>query len=222
MAAVRDPAFWKRFSVAVHQDDQEKEERQQRPELKHSYVTSLSSAPSTATTFPTKDPYRISRPPPILTGDGTKRTSIRISTHILTPGSPTKTPALNRWPSISSPTITRQPSKLKKSPPPPTSSSHPYTPTLPSRQNPQPAFTTRHGNGSQMTLGLSGRPPSRFKFWTSITAGANNNRDSWLEAQLKKKRQRTWMCWLFWLIFLALVAGVVIVVLLLKAKHIIK
>ncbi|KAF2186770.1 hypothetical protein K469DRAFT_145217 [Zopfia rhizophila CBS 207.26] len=31
MAMVRDPAFWRRFSVAVHQD-----EEAQRPELKHS------------------------------------------------------------------------------------------------------------------------------------------------------------------------------------------
>jgi hypothetical protein len=32
MAGVRDPAFWKRFSMAVHLDE---ENAQNRPELKH-------------------------------------------------------------------------------------------------------------------------------------------------------------------------------------------
>ncbi|KAF2737701.1 hypothetical protein EJ04DRAFT_510135, partial [Polyplosphaeria fusca] len=44
--------------------------------------------------------------------------------------------------------------------------------------------------------------------------------DSWLESQLKKKKQRTWMCWAFWLVFAILVAGVVVTILLLKSKGI--
>lgn len=35
MAGVRDPAFWKRFSMAVHLDE---ENGASRPEMKHSYV----------------------------------------------------------------------------------------------------------------------------------------------------------------------------------------
>jgi hypothetical protein len=35
MAVVRDPAFWRRFSVAVHLDE---EAQTAKPELKHSYV----------------------------------------------------------------------------------------------------------------------------------------------------------------------------------------
>lgn len=37
MAGVRDPAFWKRFSMAVHLDDEENASG--RPELKHKYVS---------------------------------------------------------------------------------------------------------------------------------------------------------------------------------------
>ncbi|KAL6706958.1 hypothetical protein ACN47E_004908 [Coniothyrium glycines] len=33
---VRDPNFWRRFSIAVHQDDLAKEELTKRPEMKHS------------------------------------------------------------------------------------------------------------------------------------------------------------------------------------------
>lgn len=33
---VRDPNFWRRFSIAVHQDDAAKEEMTKRPNLKHS------------------------------------------------------------------------------------------------------------------------------------------------------------------------------------------
>jgi hypothetical protein len=35
MAVVRDPAFWRRFSMAVHLDE-EAQNPQARPELKHS------------------------------------------------------------------------------------------------------------------------------------------------------------------------------------------
>jgi len=35
MAVVRDPAFWRRFSMAVHLDE---EAQTAKPELKHSYV----------------------------------------------------------------------------------------------------------------------------------------------------------------------------------------
>jgi hypothetical protein len=36
MAGVRDPAFWKRFSVAVHMDEENQQQKQQHVE-KHGY-----------------------------------------------------------------------------------------------------------------------------------------------------------------------------------------
>ncbi|KAF2875913.1 hypothetical protein BDV95DRAFT_591334 [Massariosphaeria phaeospora] len=71
-----------------------------------------------------------------------------------------------------------------------------------------------------LTLHLSGRPPSRFTFWTSVTADPST-RDSWLVAQRRKSRQRAWICWLFWLGLSALVAGVVVAVLVLRGKGVI-
>ncbi|KAF1930565.1 uncharacterized protein M421DRAFT_3606 [Didymella exigua CBS 183.55] len=84
----------------------------------------------------------------------------------------------------------------------------------------------KHANGSRLSLGisLSGRPKSAFRFWTTITAGtvdAETNagiRDSWLEGQQRKARQRAWMCWAFWGVFLVLVAGAIVTVLVLRGK----
>ena len=45
MSTVRDPAFWKRFSVAVHQDEEEP------AELKHTYVHHALASTSTRLTF---------------------------------------------------------------------------------------------------------------------------------------------------------------------------
>ena len=68
MSTVRDPDFWKRFSIAVHQDDAEKEQKAQQPELKHSYVIALSevsspSEPPSALMTPTDSPTLGSRGP---------------------------------------------------------------------------------------------------------------------------------------------------------------
>ena len=38
MSGVRDPAFWKRFSYAVHLDEETGTQGQSRPDLKHKYV----------------------------------------------------------------------------------------------------------------------------------------------------------------------------------------
>jgi hypothetical protein len=60
MVLVQDPGFWKRFSTAVHRDDEEKQSTATtspdgRPSLKHSYVLypspSLSSPPPTPTSI---------------------------------------------------------------------------------------------------------------------------------------------------------------------------
>ena len=59
MAGVRDPAFWKRFSYAVHLD----EENAQRGDIKHRYTHAV-SLPSCQ--IPTNAPQRIlARPPTI-------------------------------------------------------------------------------------------------------------------------------------------------------------
>ncbi|KAF2265471.1 hypothetical protein CC78DRAFT_185442 [Lojkania enalia] len=203
MAAVRDPTFWRRFSLAVHLDDKEKALRAH-PELKHTYVSSLSSpctstGPTSPCNWPSSPPtYHGYLPDPtnekaqdgFQKDDGARGASLKDFDF----QPPAAAPPTRPKPS-------RQPTRLSKKPPFQT-------------------YTTMHRNPSQLTLGLSGRPPSRFKFWTSISANGLTS-DSWLEAQLRKKRQRTWMCWAFWLVFFALVAGVVIAILLLKARHII-
>lgn len=130
--AVRDPAFWRRFSVAVHQE--EEAAQAQRPDLKHTYV--LSSTPTSPDTL-----------------------------------SPAK---------------------------------------------PQPLHLGQRRNRS--LLDLTGRPQSRFTFWTTVDTG---HRESWLERQQQKKSRRTCMCWVFWLCLIAIVTGVVIAILYLKSRGII-
>ena len=49
MAGVRDPAFWKRFSTAVHLDE-EQGHGGQRPQLKHEYAPPTFHPPP-ATTY---------------------------------------------------------------------------------------------------------------------------------------------------------------------------
>ncbi|KAF2247351.1 hypothetical protein BU26DRAFT_506606 [Trematosphaeria pertusa] len=206
MATVRDPMFWKRFSVAVHQEEAAKEEQASRPELKHSYVNSLSTS---------------ELPSPIATPTSQSHLSPAFGSFQPQPLSPVamrplspETAALAQPTAPATPTTPR---RLTKSPSVKAKPRQPKSPRRPSlAHNP----FARHHNSSQLTLGLSGRPQSRFKFWTSVTADPSN-RDSWLESQRKKKRQRTYMCWAFWLCFFALVAGVVVCVLLLKAKKII-
>ncbi|KAF2708174.1 hypothetical protein K504DRAFT_468535 [Pleomassaria siparia CBS 279.74] len=222
----RDPEFWRRFSRAVHQDEQARVEKEQQksPGIKQSYVSpsahSTHSPPSTSPTSQSAlDPKGMamssvaSLPPfsPSTTSDlkePTTPTSIR--TH-----QSSRSHDLQQHPSSS-----REPSSPTKTiittlndVPSPT-----HSPGKPSRSHTSP-FTS-HRNGSQLTLGFSGRPQSRFKFWTQISSDPSN-RESWLESQQKKKRHRTWICWAFWLCFLGLIAGVVVCILLLRAKHII-
>ncbi|KAH7347066.1 hypothetical protein BKA66DRAFT_576424 [Pyrenochaeta sp. MPI-SDFR-AT-0127] len=220
---VRDPNFWRRFSIAVHQDEAAKEEMTKRPDMKHSYVPSHSSpsrtplAPSTPRT-----PLSLDIPPMALISP--------VAVH-----SPLSLPAMQSSPSERP---SRQPqspkrrrSKLQKTPstkPLLRPSIQPSTdvPLSP----PQPAFaaTTRRPSFSHRsfnrytnssTLTLSGRPTTH-RFWTTITADPSN-RNSWLESQRKKRRQRTWICWIFWLCFLLLVAAIVTTLLILKSKKII-
>ncbi|KAF2440198.1 hypothetical protein P171DRAFT_489964 [Karstenula rhodostoma CBS 690.94] len=178
--AVQDPTFWKRFSIAVHQDDAAKQEMAQHAGLNHSYVISLAEMPSPGATRPTSPAHMLSSSHPR-----------PLSPVVLSPLSPTATQA------PSSPSSTAHMKKAHSTP------------------------FARHGNGSQLTLGFSGRPPSRFKFWTSVTADPTN-RDSWLEGQRRKRRHRAWVCWAFWISLLLLVGGVVAAVLVLKSKGIIK
>ncbi|KAF2469161.1 uncharacterized protein BDR25DRAFT_372351 [Lindgomyces ingoldianus] len=208
MAMVRDPAFWRRFSVAVHLD----EEAAQRSELKHSYVTPLPSplsSPCTSTVSARKSPIIVATTP--LEFNKEMEVEIEIQSE---PASPTISYKSNRTPSTHSKHLPEHHPSPPRSPPtaffpcpksPPNSHSHPI----------------RHlHNPSTLTLGLSGRPPSAFKFWTIVTADGSH-RESWLEQQRKKKSKRTCMCWIFWLVFMGLVAGIVIVVLWLKGRGVI-
>lgn len=107
--------------------------------------------------------------------------------------------------------------------------SQPSTPKSLSFPSPHPSsskrtsrFFTQRPNGSRLSLGvsLSGRPKSAFRFWTTIEADAPN-RDSWLEGERRKARQRAYMCWAFWGGFLVVVVGAIVAVLVLKGKEII-
>ncbi|KAF1952845.1 hypothetical protein CC80DRAFT_166826 [Byssothecium circinans] len=233
MATVRDPNFWKRFSIAVHQDEALKEELAKHPELKHTYVTALALSSSVSLDSTTM-------PSPVATP--------RSESHILDPTFTNPIPKFSQHPQPMSPValrpMTAAPSPDSQRPithptPPATPPlAHTQPPTRPNRltKTPTPKSTksktsitrprarsnpfTRHANSSQMTLGLSGRPQSRFKFWTSVSADPSN-RDSWLENQQRKSKQRTYMCWGFWGVVACLVAGVVATVLVLKQKGII-
>jgi hypothetical protein len=217
MGTVNDPNFWKRFSVAVHNDDASK------ADLKHSYVITL-DAPDTAH----KDPSPVTTP----TSEAPLSHSFQLRP--LSPTSPSilspslKSPGLdNKWPlssPLASPTTPRN-GRLQKARPgehrSPARKASP--PVLSQPRRPSLAHIlpfTHHNNSSQMTLGgITGRPASRFKFWTSISADPTN-RDSWLEGQRRKRKQRTWICWAFWLGLAAIVGGVVATVLILRQKGI--
>lgn len=116
--------------------------------------------------------------------------------------------------SISSPTSTTCSPHHSPLDPPPRIHHRASNPPSPFR----PFF--RAPNISTLSLSLSGRPSSRFKFVTTITADASH-RDSWLVRQKRKERHRTWICWAFWIGLLLLVAAVVTTVLVLKSRGII-
>jgi hypothetical protein len=229
---VQDPNFWRRFSVAVHQDDLEKEQVPRN--LKHSYVP---SNPSPAPMSPTSQCH-------------------------LSPAFPASPIASISMSLVSSPTLPtlrqeeiwqaefeaeracererereqdepiRKPSKLKKSASRASTrpllrnqslnNKHKHSPSFPEPLR-SPSSLRRpdlSGLRSPSALSLSGRPRTVFKTWVTITADPVC-RDSWLASQKKKSRQRTWICWCFWLCVLSLIAGVVVAVLVLKAHGII-
>lgn len=250
---VQDPNFWRRFSVAVHQDDVSKEEAASRPDLKHSYVYPSTSTCTSAPLSPTSQSHLSPAFP------GSPVTSMSIlsgSMNVSTPALATLRREEVWQAEIEAekaaerereregdervqlqPTATvRRASKLKKSASrastrpllrrttlTQTSTSlspdleNPLQPPTPFSQR-RPSFPRRPsipGFRSPSALSLSGRPRSAFKTWTTITANPHP-RDSWLQGQQRKKRQRTWICWCFWLCVLALVAGVVVAVVVLK------
>jgi hypothetical protein len=227
---VQDPNFWRRFSVAVHQDDLEKE--QVPGNLKHSYVP---SNPSTAPMSPTSQCHLS----PAFPASPIASISMSLS-------APTQ-PALRQeeiWQAEfeaekaqerererereQERAPPRKPSKLKKSASRAStrpllrkiSTKHARVPSFPDLERPRSLRLDFSGLRSPSALSLSGRPRTLFKTWTTITANPVC-RDSWLAGQKKKSRQRTWICWCFWLCVLALVAGVVVAVLVLKAHDII-
>ncbi|KAG9194421.1 hypothetical protein G6011_04456 [Alternaria panax] len=223
---VRDPQFWKRFSVAVHQDDLEKTIQ----DPKQSYVQSSLSSPSHS---PLGSPTSQSHPSPAflpMVQLPSERSSFASS-----PPSPlsgqvrasqiprekkqrprSKLQKTNSTKPLLRPTVSVQdkPSDRDHD-----ALSPPQRPLCPLPASPSRSFF-RAPNISTFSLSLSGRPQSRFNFVTTITADASH-RDSWLAKQQRKAKHRTWICWCFWTIFLLLVAGVVVTVLVLKAHNII-
>jgi hypothetical protein len=167
----------------------------QHSQLKHSYVISLAEMPSSpATTRPASQSHLLSR---------SNAHPRPLSPAVLSPHSPIA--STHKSPSLHS-------------------HSHDDADSAKEAYAPPHAHSTpvaRHANSSQLTLAFSGRPQSRFKFWTSVTADPTN-RDSWLEGQRRKRRHRAWVCWTFWICLLLLVGGAVAAVLVLKKEGIIK
>ncbi|KAH7406547.1 hypothetical protein DE146DRAFT_607762 [Phaeosphaeria sp. MPI-PUGE-AT-0046c] len=232
---VQDPNFWRRFSVAVHQDDLTKEQAASRPGLKHSYVYPSNSTCPSAPLSPTSQCHLSPAFP---------ASPVTSSLSILSASVSTPPPATLRReePTGNQAATVRRPSKLQKSASrastrpllrrqtrtsfslaPNDEEKPPSHPRLPPRRPSFPSSLRRPsipGFRSPSALSFSGRPRSAFKTWTTITANPHP-RDSWLEGQQKKRRQRTWICWCFWLCVFALVAGVVVTVVVLRAHGII-
>ncbi|KAI4676330.1 uncharacterized protein J4E88_007244 [Alternaria novae-zelandiae] len=242
---VRDPQFWKRFSVAVHQDDLEKTTQTQG--LKQSYVSSSLSPPLGSPTSQTHLPITS---PPMVQLQSTRSSYAGssplspLSAEIFSSGIHTQT-AEKEKETDKDKKKERPRSKLQKTPStkpllrpsisiqefPSTTTQNayqpPFSPLPSSPTHPHPSSSSRpHSffrtpNLSTLSLShLSGRPSSRFHFTTTITADASH-RDSWLAGQQRKAKQRTWICWCFWICFLLLVAGVVVTIIILKQHKII-
>ncbi|KAF2675853.1 hypothetical protein K458DRAFT_397524 [Lentithecium fluviatile CBS 122367] len=225
MGTINDPNFWKRFSVAVHQSDAEKAELASRPDLKHSYValeiceTTNPFSPITTPTSqcPSTPSYHHTPLSPVA-----PRSASPSSAPAATQLGERHRGAEEPHAKGRTPTPPRTPTRLQKKP----SNAHARPTPRPDKSPRRPSLAhihapfTRHTNTSHLTLGLSGRPPSRFKFWTSVTADPSN-RDSWLEGQRRKRKQRTWICWAFWVGFVVLVGGVVAAILVLRARGVI-
>jgi hypothetical protein len=204
---VADPNFWRRFSVAVHQADAEKDSLTTQPQMKHSYVHSISSLTSAhIPQSPTSESHLSPALSPITS----------IFQHV---PSPLAAHAPRAKQQRRPPPAYPPPSKLRKSMS--TRSTHPLLPTTSHSKRPSTSLLNISLR-SPSCLSLSGRPGAQFRTWTTVTGGANAcGSDSWLSAQNRKARQRTWLCWLFWLCALVLVAGVVVAVVILRAHGII-
>jgi hypothetical protein len=243
---VQDPNFWRRFSLAVHQDDLSKETT---PDLKHSYVApQTSSAPlsptsqchlSPAFASPASSMRHLSSPSPLSAPHVSplRREQIWQSEF-------EAEKQLQREQELSVPQTKQKQNKLKKSASQAskrpllrgharTSSSFTSNSIYTFSQSKTPTTTTTIDITLQRpqsvlaqalrcpsSLSLTGRPRTMFKTWTEITANPVHS-DSWLAGQKKKHKQRAWICWCFWLSVIALVAGVVVAVLVLRAHGII-
>lgn len=238
---VRDPDFWRRFSVAVHQDDLAKQEMQARPGLAHSYVS-----PSPPSSPPLASPASLD---PLVPGlFASPMDSVLSLPTLQSPPAVAFAPEESQRRKRESAPVQprRQPSKLRKSPstrstapllpPPPPPPKDPGPRSSPRLNRPKspsshsfkhrypslPPTPSRHSFRCPSSLSLSGRSKSNFRTWTTITGGADlKNRDSWLESQKRKKKQRTWICWCFWTTAVLLVAGVIVAILVLRAHGII-
>lgn len=200
MSVVRDPAFWRRFSVAVHMEE-EAQASKTNLELKHTYVVSPCTCTEYSKSLPGSGSPESSHTVPTLSSLDLEKQP-RITHKELCPV------CMNgNSDSARTPNLLRKPHPIHKT----------HRLSLHSLHN----LSRRANNQSNLTLGLSGRPVSRgFKFWTSIEANPQNS-ESWLEEQKRKKSKRTCMCWCFWGVLIALVAVVVVVLLLLKGKGVI-
>lgn len=239
---VQDPNFWKRFSTAVHADEAEKEQLKDRPDLKHSYVSSrasfelsptsptsphLYSAPASPTSQAPLSPYfsPIDHMPapafsPIgyLPSPSAPPPAMLSSQRREERAGPHHRHVEGKTQLSQAKPPARQPSKLRK--PSSTRSSHPLLPRNYPLPSPPPSHYPSTRRSSSASLNLTGRSKATFKTWTTITATNDMARTSWLESQTRKRRQRTWICWCFWLGFMVLVAGVVVTVVVLRREGI--
>jgi hypothetical protein len=248
---VQDPNFWRRFSLAVHQDDLSKETT---PDLKHTYV-----APPTSSSAPLSPSSQCHLSPAFASPASSMQQLPTPS-----PLSPPHVSPLRReqvWQSefdaekqlqlqrererqLCVPAKKQKQNKLKKSASQAskrpllrnghtrTSSSFTSHSVYASAQH-TPTTTTTIDitlQRPQSVLAQALRCPSslsltgrpRTMFKTWTEITANPvHSDSWLAGQKKKHKQRAWICWCFWLGVIALVAGVVVAVLVLRAHGII-
>jgi hypothetical protein len=246
---VQDPNFWRRFSLAVHQDDLSKSP-EHTGDLKHSYVDPSPRSPTSqhnllSPAFPPSPQIpTIALAPPAHTVPlrqeeiwqsefEAEKAAMREKESVPPPkrrpsklqksaSRASRRPLLSR----SSSTFSRNTSSFTFPSSQPTSanSTYTYTTTTQTTTPLSPALARPPSTLSFLrnpsTLSLSGRRGTVFKTWTEITANHASS-DSWLAGQKKKSKQRAWLCWCFWLTFMVLVAGVIVAVLVLKSHGII-
>lgn len=200
-----------------------------RPEMKHSYVIS-SSYTSPSILSPLGSPTSqtpLSRPSAaIVTTTTTTSTTKKVPAKggreapVPQPTKPKRTRSrLQKTPSTK-PLL--RPNIQQTQPEPYPIPAHAYLPPpSPPAIPPSPRRSPYRSIHHLSTLSLTGRPPSRFRFWTTITADGAPPRDSWLESQRRKSKQRTWICWSFWIVIILLVTAVVVTILVLRSHGII-